>query len=73
MVVTTPISETGGPNPLNRYHLNELTREDFVRLTSEFFHETEYVTDEPVVFTTGQFTQQIHGICKKCSEASVSS
>ena len=72
MVVTTPISETGGPNPLDRYHLNELTREDFMKLTSEIFDETEYVVDEPVVFTTGQLTQQIYGICKKCPQAKVS-
>jgi len=49
-----------------------LTKEDFIKLTSEIFDETEYVVDEPVVFTTGELTQQIYGICKKCCETKVS-
>lgn len=64
-IVTTPISEKGGANPLNKYHLNELTQEQFVKITSEIFDITEYVVDEPTRFTTGELSQQIFGICRK--------
>ena len=65
VVVTTPISKGGGPNPLNKYHLNELTRDDFMKLTSDIFDETEYVVDDPTIFTTGELTRQIFAICRK--------
>lgn len=65
VVISTPISETGGPNPLNKYHLNEFTKDGFITLTSEIFDETEYVVDEPVIFTTGELTRQIFAICSK--------
>ncbi|MDP3880111.1 MAG: class I SAM-dependent methyltransferase [Dehalococcoidales bacterium] len=65
LIVTTPISERGGPNPLNKYHLNELTRDGFTKLTSDIFDFTEYVVDDPVLFTSGELTRQIFGICRK--------
>lgn len=64
-IVTTPEAAESGPNPLNAYHLHEMTREEFTALTSRIFDRTEYVFDEPAVFTTGEMTRQIFAVCHK--------
>lgn len=42
-VITTPVSIRGGANPLNPYHLNELTKKQFEELTSSIFDKTEFI------------------------------
>lgn len=65
LVVTTPRSMIGGgPNPLNPHHLNELTKEQFERLTSSVFDAVQYYS-EWVVMTTGVFTEQMYEICTR--------
>lgn len=56
-VITTPTSTRGGSNPLNPYHLNELTEKQFVELTSRIFDKTRFIIGEAVmlgIFDKGQ-------------------
>ena len=65
MVVTTPASQIGGgPNPLNKWHVNELTKSQFVSITSAIFDEVSYYS-EHAVLTTGVLTEQLYGVCRK--------
>lgn len=65
MVITTPVSQYGGgPNPLNEWHVNELTLPQFYRLASPVFDSVE-CRIETQMFTTGVVTEQIFATCKK--------
>jgi 2-polyprenyl-3-methyl-5-hydroxy-6-metoxy-1,4-benzoquinol methylase len=64
-VVTTPESQYGGgPNPLNRWHLHEFTREQLVAALETLFHEVRLETDT-AVFNTGIETVQLYAICTR--------
>jgi 2-polyprenyl-3-methyl-5-hydroxy-6-metoxy-1,4-benzoquinol methylase len=62
-VVTTPESLCGGgPNPDNKYHVNEYTIEQFKTLLENYFEKVE-ITTEKAIFTTGIETVQVYAIC----------
>lgn len=64
-VITTPASTFGGgPNPLNPFHPNELTEEQFRRLMAETFDGSSLYGEE-VVLTTGEHTRQLFGVGRK--------
>jgi 2-polyprenyl-3-methyl-5-hydroxy-6-metoxy-1,4-benzoquinol methylase len=63
-VVTTPESQTGGgPNPLNRWHLHEFTREQLVAALRGHFAEVR-LEIEMAIFTTGVETAQLYAVCR---------
>lgn len=62
-VVTTPESQCGGgPNPLNKFHPNEFTREQLVAALKCFFSDVRIET-EKAVFSTGIETVQLYAVC----------
>lgn len=64
-VITTPASTFGGgPNPLNPFHPNELTEEQFRQLMADTFDESSLYGEE-VVLTTGEHTRQLFGVGRK--------
>lgn len=65
LVVTTPESQIGGgPNPHNKFHLNEYTLSQFKRILKEMFGNVKIET-EKAIFTTGLETVQMYAVCNK--------
>ena len=62
-VVTTPESNVGGgPNPNNKFHLNEYTRDQLALLLNMYFNNVE-ISNDTAIFSTGIETTQLYARC----------